>query len=107
MCSPGPEYQNAVSQLMVETRAFLNGLDLIPRSTSADPVLLGLLSKSIVLTEAIIALVCHGKHDEAFGLCRTCIEIQLTIRYLTNAKTVSKPSLPRMIRSRERRTGRR
>jgi hypothetical protein len=82
--------QNAASQLMVETRAFLNGLDLIPRCTKTDPILLGLLSKSIVLTEAIVILICHGNHDEAFGLCCTCIEIQLTIRYLTIADTVNR-----------------
>jgi hypothetical protein len=87
---PDLEYQNSVSQLMVETRVFLNGLDLIPRRTAADPILLALLSKLIVLTEAIVILVCHGNHDEAFGLCRTCIEIQLTVRYLTNADTVKR-----------------
>src|ERR1017187_1011120 len=90
MCRPSLEDQSAVSQLMLDTRAFLNGLDLIPRRSSADPVVLGLLSKSIVLTEAIVILVCHGSHDEAFGLCRTCIEIQLTNRYLTNADTVKR-----------------
>lgn len=80
-----------VSQLMAETRAFLNGLDVIPRATSsADAILLALLSKSIVVTEAIALLVCHGHEDEAFGLCRTSIEIQLTIRHLTNSKTASR-----------------
>jgi len=87
---PGLEYQNSVSQLMVATRTFLNGRDLIPRRTTADSILLALLSKSIVLTEAIVILVSNGNHDEAFGLCRTCIEIQLTIRYLTNADTVKR-----------------
>jgi hypothetical protein len=52
--------------------------------------LLALLSKSIVVTEAIAPLVCHGHQDEAFGLCRTSIEIQLEIRYLTNCNTVSR-----------------
>jgi len=85
------QLHNAAAGLMVQTRAFLNGLDLIPRSTSsADAILLGLISKSIVLTEAIVVLVRHGNHDEAFGLCRTCIEIQLTIRYLTNADTAKR-----------------
>jgi uncharacterized protein DUF5677 len=44
----------------------------------------------VVLTEAVVVLVCRGLHDEAFGLCRTCIEIQLTIRYLTNADAVNR-----------------
>ena len=87
---PTLECQNSVSQLMVQVRAFLNGLDLIPRRTAADPILLALLSKSIVLTESIVILVRHGNHDEAFGLCRTCIEIELTVRYLTNADTVKR-----------------
>lgn len=38
------QLDNAAAGLMVETRAFLNGLDLIPRSTSsADAILLGLI----------------------------------------------------------------
>jgi len=76
---------------MAETRTYLDGLGLIPRQTShADAVLLALLSKSIVLTEAIVLLVSNGFHDEAFGPCRTCLEVELTIRYLTNADTISR-----------------
>lgn len=88
---PSVDYQKAVSKLMGETKAFLDGLDLIPRRTSgADSILLALLSKSIILTEAILTLASEGYGDEAFGLCRTCIEIQLTIRYLTNADTAQR-----------------
>jgi hypothetical protein len=77
-----------VSLLMEKTRTFLNGLDLIPRQNSRfDSVLLALLSKSIVLTESIVVLVSHDFDDEAFGLCRSCIELELTLRYLTNADT--------------------
>lgn len=86
-----PDYQRAISKLMEETRAFLNGLQIIPRKTSAaDATLLALLSKAIVLTEAIVLLASEGYGDEAFALCRTCIEIQLTVRYLTNSDTVQR-----------------
>lgn len=88
---PSIEYQQAVLKLMEDTRSFLDGLCVIPRRTSsADSILLALLSKSVVLTEAIVALASSGYGDEAFGLCRTCIEIQLTVRYLTNADTVQR-----------------
>jgi hypothetical protein len=77
---------------MEETRNFLDGLALIPRQTPlyVDSILLALLSKSIVLTEAIVTLASGGFGDEAFGLCRTCIEVQLTVRYLTNADTAQR-----------------
>lgn len=88
---PSAEYTKSVLNLMEETKKFLNGLELIPRQTSsADSILLALLSKSIVLTEAIVTLAASGFGDEAFGLCRTCIEIQLTVRYLTNANTTQR-----------------
>jgi hypothetical protein len=86
-----PDYQEAVSKLMRETRAYLDDLRIIPRRTSAaDSILLALLSKAIVLTEAIVLLASQGYGDEAFGLCRTCIEIQLTVRYLTKFRYRSK-----------------
>lgn len=86
-----PDYQEAVSNLMRETRKYLDDLRIIPRRTSAaDSILLALLSKAIVLTEAIVLLASQGYGDEAFGLCRTCIEIQLTVRYLTNSDTVQR-----------------
>lgn len=86
-----PDYQEAVSNLMQETRTYLDDLRIIPRSTSAaDSILLALLSKARVLTEAIVLLASQGYGDEAFGLCRTCIEIQLTVRYLTNSDTVQR-----------------
>jgi hypothetical protein len=82
------EYSRSIAELMSNTRHFLNGLGLIPRTAHvADPVLLGLLSKSIVLTEAILTLVEKGFFDEAFGLCRTSVEIGLIVRYLTNTDT--------------------
>jgi Family of unknown function (DUF5677) len=88
---PSDAYLSAVSSLMVESRKFLDGLDLIPRrSSAADSILLALLSKSIVLVEAIVVLVSHGFGDEAYGLCRTCLEIELTIRYLTNKDTIQR-----------------
>jgi hypothetical protein len=65
--NPSPEYLNAVSLLMTKTREYLNALQLIPRKNAVDPVILGLLSKSIVLTESIVLLVANGFHDEAFG----------------------------------------
>ncbi len=46
------ELHEPVSQLMAATRAFLDSLNVIPRATSsADAILLALLSKSIVITE--------------------------------------------------------
>jgi Family of unknown function (DUF5677) len=88
---PSVQYLNAVSHLIEETRAYLDGLGLIPRETSStDSVLLALVSKSVTLTEAIVLLVSNGFHDEAFGLCRTCLEVELTVRYLTNTDTVSR-----------------
>lgn len=74
----------AILLLMKATRHYLDGLALIPRNRDADIVLLALLSKSIVTTEAVTSLVLSGFDDEAYGLCRTCLEIQLTVRYLTN-----------------------
>jgi hypothetical protein len=74
----------AILEVMKETRHYLDGLALIPRNRDADIVLLALLSKSIVTTEAVTSLVLSGFDDEAYGLCRTCLEIQLTVRYLTN-----------------------
>jgi hypothetical protein len=80
-----------ITKLMEETRDYLRGLRIIPRSDSAtDSVLLGLLSKSTVLTEGIICLVEGDFDDEAYGLCRSNIEVQLTVRYLTNASTISR-----------------
>lgn len=80
-----------ISGLMSEVRDFLRDLRIIPRSDSAtDSVLLGLLSKSVVLTEAIVCLVRNGFDDEAYGLCRSSIEVQLTVRYITNKDTISR-----------------
>jgi hypothetical protein len=88
---PSSQYVNAVSNLLIETRKYLDGLGLIPRKSSKpDPVLLALVSKSIVLAESIVLLVSNGFYDEAFGLCRTLLELELTVRYLTNADTVSR-----------------
>ena len=88
---PSSEFLDAVSALMVATRDFLQQLEIIPRqSADADSILLALISKSIVLTEAIVLMVKNGFSDEAFGLCRTCVEIGLTIRYLTNKDTVQR-----------------
>jgi hypothetical protein len=77
----------SVPPLMAETRSYLDNLGLIPRDSDIDIVLLALLSKSIIVTEAIASLVNHGFDDEAYGLCRTSLEIELTIRYLTNKDT--------------------
>jgi hypothetical protein len=91
--SVDPDYLNAVSELMRDSSSFLNGLNLIPRQSSpTDSILLALISKSIVLVNAIVVLVANDFADEAFGLCRTCIEIELTVRYLTNKDTVERCS---------------
>src|SRR5271156_2197718 len=87
---PSVEFLKSVSDLMQETRAYLEGLSLYPREGRTDSILLGLLSKSIVLTEAIVVLVSKEFNDEAFGLCRSCVEIQLTVRYMTNKNTESR-----------------
>ncbi|HEX4020436.1 MAG TPA: DUF5677 domain-containing protein [Acidobacteriaceae bacterium] len=89
--TPRVEYIKAVSHLMDETRKFLDGLNVIPRQTSpADSILLALVSKSIILTEAIVVLVANGFADEAYGLCRTSVEIELTVRYLTNDDVIKR-----------------
>jgi hypothetical protein len=80
-------FQDSVVRLMVETKSYLDNLGLIPRDSDIDIVLLALLSKSIIVTEAITTLVSHGFEDEGYGLCRTSLEIELTIRYLTNKDT--------------------
>lgn len=73
------------------TREFLDELKIMPRcNASADMVVLGLLSKSIVLNEAVISLVKNKFPEEAFGLCRTSVEVSLTIRYLTNKETIKR-----------------
>jgi hypothetical protein len=77
-------FREAVASLMLETRDALNNLSLIPRRGDSDIALLALLSKSIVVAEAIVSLVSNGFEDEAYGLCRTAVEIELTVRYLTN-----------------------
>lgn len=82
-----PRFTEAVSSVMNDTREYLDNLALIPRNRDADIVLLALLSKSIVTTEAIVSLVSNGFDEEAYGVCRTCLEIQLTVRYLTNKES--------------------
>jgi len=85
------KFSSDISALMLEVRNFLDGLRVIPRRDSAtDSVLLGLLSKSVVLTEAIVCLVKNGFDDEAYGVCRSSIEVQLTVRYITNKDTISR-----------------
>src|SRR5271155_6014781 len=79
-----------VSELMQQVREFIGELRLIPRRNYADSVLLGLLSKSVVTAEAIALLSSNGHSDEAFGLCRTSVEIELIIRYLTNTDTIAR-----------------
>lgn len=84
-------FKNDVTELMAATRSCLGDLELIPRQTSpADATLLALLSKSIVLTEAIALLVQGGYGDEALGLCRTAVEVRLIVRYLTNSDTAKR-----------------
>ena len=87
-----PSFQDAVSDVLKETRKYLDDLELIPRSSNVDVdvVLLALLSKSIVVAEATLCLVANGFTDEAFGLCRTAVEIGLTVRYLTNKDTAAR-----------------
>ena len=47
-------FLDAVLKLMADTRNHLNGIEVYPRQTDyADFILLRLLSKSIVLTEAV------------------------------------------------------
>jgi hypothetical protein len=72
---PSAEFLDSVSDLMHETRTYLEKLRSHPREGRTDSILLGLLSKSIVLTEAILVLVLQRFNDEAFGLCRSCVEI--------------------------------
>jgi hypothetical protein len=89
--NPSAEYLAAVTGLMTSTRTLLEGLRLIPRTGSAaDAVLLALVSKSIVVTEAVVCLLSNGFTDEALGLSRTCMEIEQTVRYMTNEKTVER-----------------
>jgi hypothetical protein len=83
-------FREAVATLMLDIREGLDSLTLIPRRGRADIALLGLLSKSIVVAEAIVSLVANKFEDEAYGLCRTAVEIELTIRYLTNKRHSNK-----------------
>lgn len=88
---PSTEYLAAVSNLMTKIRNLLDGLRLTPRTASAtDSVLLALLSKSIVLTEAVVCLLSNGFTDEAVALSRSSMEIQITVRYMTNQNTVER-----------------
>jgi hypothetical protein len=81
---PDAELLASVTELMNDTRTFLEELNLIPRAYSpTDSILLALLSKSIVLTDAVVCLLSNGFTDEAMWLCRSCIEIELVVRYLT------------------------
>ena len=85
---PSAQQLAAVSQLMKDTTTYLDDLRLIPRSHSlSDIVLLALLSKSITVTDAVVCLLTNGFTEEAMGLSRTCMEIQLVVRYLTNKET--------------------
>jgi Family of unknown function (DUF5677) len=88
---PSAEYLAAVTGLMTSTRTLLEGLQLVPRTGSVtDAVLLALLSKSIVVTEAVVCLLSNGFTDEALGLSRTGMEIEQTVRYMTNKNTVER-----------------
>ena len=66
--------------------------DFYPRGhVYLDRVLLGLLSKGLLVSKAVCLLVEAGLAQEAFGLSRTLLEIALTCRYVIN-----RPSTTRM-----------
>jgi hypothetical protein len=50
-------------------------------------VLLGLISKSLTVARGVCVLVDAGLPGEAFGLCRTMIDIYFTVRYVGNKDT--------------------
>jgi hypothetical protein len=50
-------------------------------------VVLGLVSKTLTVARAVCVLVDAGFPGEAFGLCRTMIDIYLTVRYISNKDT--------------------
>ena len=80
--------RDVVLQLLEETTSQLNQLGIVARTRNdPDAVLLALLSKSIILSRAVVTLAEAGFGDEAFGLCRTSVEISFIIRYLTNKDT--------------------
>lgn len=49
-----------------------------------DKVVLGHISKSLSVAEAVMHLVDRGLAEEAFGLSRTLVEIALNLRFITN-----------------------
>ena len=67
---------------------YVDSLEVIPRrSTVADIVLLGLMSKAFSLFWAVSELAQSGFSEEAFGLARTSVELRFVARYLTNNDT--------------------
>ena len=70
------EYIAAFINLMSQAKKFLNELELYPRqSSAADSVLLGLLSKSIVQTEAIAVLIPMALKTKPLD----CVELALRL----------------------------
>lgn len=74
-----------VQRCVRHAKQTLNSKEFYPRSSShLDLVLLALISKSIITSEAVCSLVASGYHEEAFGLTRTLVDLYFTVRYISN-----------------------
>jgi|SRR5579884_283688 len=71
-----------------ELEYYLNELKMIPATHRyRNAVILALLSKALMVSRAICALVDAGFPAEAFATSRTLIEIYFCVRYISNKET--------------------
>jgi hypothetical protein len=78
------ELSRTLAPLIKET----DGALFCPRTSHySDRVLLGLLSKTITLSQAVSRLVSSGFFGEAFGLARSVVECFLLVKFISNKDT--------------------
>jgi len=78
------------TQQLVE---WVNARKYFPRdNVYLDMVVLALLSKSLLVSQAVCKLTREGFPEEAFGLTRTRVDIYLTVRYIANKDSEERAS---------------
>jgi len=82
---PTKQQMLQIRKILRVTKAFVDRQMYYPRRhVFLDKVVLGLLSKSLVVAQAVICLVDRSFPEEAFGLSRTLVEIAINLRYIAN-----------------------
>jgi hypothetical protein len=80
-----------VRRCLRHAKQAINRKEFYPRSSSQlDLVLLALISKSIITSEAVCNLVGSGYFEEAFGLTRTLVDLYFTVRYISNKDSLDR-----------------